>query len=209
MALTKFNHGAFMLELRARRGTVPADLYRDLMAALEAGLGAAPPPSVDSDGEPAWLIEARKHMGLKEIPGQRHNPTIMGWIKALGGWFTSDEVAWCGTFTAICMKTAGIAPPDPHWYRAKDWADWGIACKPRIGAVVVFGRTGGGHVGFLVGESASNFYVLGGNQSNAVNIMPIAKSRMVPNGIRWPSSVPLNKAGLPKMSGGTVSTNEA
>lgn len=199
-----FGHGAFMDELRRRRGSVPADLYADLMAALEAGLGSRPPR--DLTGEPAWLVEARRHMGLKEVPGKAHNPTILQWVKALGGWFTDDETPWCGTFVAHCMVRAGHPVPK-HWYRAKDWASWGKPTAPRVGAVAVFGRKGGGHVGFVVGESATALYVLGGNQSNAVNIAPIAKDRLI--ALRWPSSAALSQTKLASMSGGTISRNEA
>lgn len=204
--MTDFNHGAFMRVLRQRRGTVPAPLYADLMAALDAGLKGDDPAPDFASNEAPWLVEARKHMGLREIPGAKHNKTILGWIKSLGGWFTDDETPWCGTFVAACMKAAGQPVPE-HWYRAKAWASWGKPCTPCVGAVAVFGRSGGGHVGFLVGQSASNLYVLGGNQSNAVNIMPIAKTRLID--VRWPSSLPITGAVLPRMSGGTVSRNEA
>jgi hypothetical protein len=70
-----------------------------------------------------------------------------------------------------------------------------------------FGRSGGGHVGFVVGESASNLYILGGNQSNAVNIMPIAKTRLIAT--RWPASLPAGSTEPPRMSGGAISANEA
>lgn len=199
-----FNHGRFMDELRRRRETVPADLYRDLMAALEAGLaGDAPAPRAI---EPAWMIEARRNIGEKEIPGPRHSSKILGWVRSLGGWFTDDETPWCGTFVAHCMQVAG-QPVPKHWYRAKDWAGWGKASPPRVGAVAVFGRTGGGHVGFVVGESAASLYILGGNQSNAVNIMPIAKDRLI--AMRWPAALALSDVKLPAMTGGTVSRNEA
>lgn len=157
-------------------------------------------------GEPLWLAEARSRLGMKEIPGPRHNPTILGWIKRLGGWFEDDETPWCGTFVAHCMDVAGLPRPK-HWYRAKDWAGWGKASEPVLGAVAVFGREGGGHVGILVGKSASNYYVLGGNQSNAVTITPIAKSRLI--AIRWPASMVAGNTPLPAMTGGAVSTNEA
>jgi hypothetical protein len=71
----------------------------------------------------------------------------------------------------------------------------------------VFGRDGGGHVGFLVGQSADRYYVLGGNQSNCVSIAPIAKSRAM--GFRWPLSLATTITPLPVMSGGAVSSNEA
>lgn len=201
--MTDFNHGAFMRALRAAYGPVPQRLYDALMPALEAGLGE-PRPEAKGD-EPAWLVEARKHMGTKEVSGAKHNPKILGWIKELGGWFTDDETPWCGTFSAICMKTAGHVVPQ-HWYRAKDWMNWGRSCEPRLGAVAVFGRSGGGHVGFVVGESRTNYYVLGGNQKNAVNIMPIAKTRLL--GFRWPKGEKVSTVPLPAMSGGTVSRNE-
>ena len=153
-----------------------------------------------------WLIEAGNHMGLSEIPGKRHNPTILRWIKGLGGWFTDDETPWCGTFVGHCLRESGLEVPR-HWYRAKAYLEWGVVTKPCVGAIIVFGRKGGGHVGFVVGESSDNYYVLGGNQRNQVNITPIAKGRYL--GCRWPKGVDNPKAKLPKMSGGRRTTNEA
>lgn len=154
----------------------------------------------------AWMNEAVTHLGLKEIPGKAHNPTILRWIRGLGGWFTDDETPWCGTFVAHCLRTAGVSVPK-HWYRAKAYNDWGVPCSPRVGAIPVFGRKGGGHVGFLVGESDANYYVLGGNQRNQVNISPIAKDRLI--GMRWPDDQPLGTTILPRMTGGRRTTNEA
>jgi uncharacterized protein (TIGR02594 family) len=154
----------------------------------------------------AWMKESAKHLGLKEIPGKRHNPTIMRWIRSLGGWFTDDETPWCGTFVAHCLRKAGCEVPK-HWYRAKAYAEWGERVSPRVGAIAVFGRKGGGHVGFIVGESASNLYILGGNQRNEVNISPIAKSRLID--CRWPAGKPKGTNMLPQMSGGRRTTNEA
>ena len=202
-----------MVTLRKRRGKVPAALYGDIMAALESGLGkahskaaAANVISSERKGEPAWLIEARVHMGTKEVRGSRHNAKIISWVKKLGGWFTDDETPWCGTFVAYCMKMAGYQPTK-HWYRAKDWQNFGLSCQPKVGAIAIFGRKGGGHVGFVVGQSGKNLYILGGNQSNAVNIMPLAKSRCI--GFRWPTGLAQPDSPLPRMSGGTVSRNEA
>ncbi len=176
-------------------------------AAKVAKPAAAPvaPPSPTAP-PPRWLIEARAWIGTKEIPGPKHNSAIVKMRMALGGFgFKDDDVPWCGDFTAHCIRAAGLAIPKLY-PRAKAWASWGQSCSPTVGAVVVFGRQGGGHVGFLVGESALNYYVLGGNQSNAVNIMPIAKERML--AIRWPAEIGKPHPGLPKMTGGVVSTNE-
>lgn len=209
--MANFNHGAFVKELRQRRKTIPADLYADLMAALDAGLGAATSNALprNPEGLPPWLLEARRHMGEKEVPGARHSSFIMGMIAALGGPFQDDETPWCGTFVAFCMMKAGHEPPK-HWYRARAWLDWGQPVplsRPCLGALAVYGRDGGAHANFIVGESRTHWYGAGGNQSNAVNVMPIAKSRLL--GLRWPASLPLSTSPLPLMTGGTVSRNEA
>ncbi|MEO1489829.1 MAG: TIGR02594 family protein [Pseudomonadota bacterium] len=158
-----------------------------------------------------WMNEAANHLGLREIPGKRHNSTIVRWNRQLGAWWTDDETPWCGTFVAFCLRSANHSLPK-HWYRARAYADWGMPCEPRVGAIAVFGRRGGGHVGFVVGESDDTLYILGGNQRNQVNISPIAKSRLVNGGkgaCRWPSAEPLGPKLLPRMSGGRRTTNEA
>ena len=118
----------------------------------------------------AWMIEAKKHIGLREIPGKNHNQTIMSWIKSLGGWFTDDETPWCGTFVAHCLKTAGIKYPK-NWYRALDYLNYGAPLqKPAYGCVAIKTRKGGGHVCFVVGRNkAGKLVCLGGNQGNAVS----------------------------------------
>lgn len=156
----------------------------------------------------AWLIEAEKHVGLAEIPGKEHNPTVLAWLKTLGAWWSEDETPWCGTFVAHAMRTAGIQLPKA-WYRAKAWADWGRPVEPCLGCVVVFERQGGGHVGFLVGrDSAGRLMVLGGNQRNGVNVAPFLPDRAI--AYRWPLFVPSPASLLPVYTEtGPASTNEA
>jgi uncharacterized protein (TIGR02594 family) len=178
------------------------------LAALEGAVPAASRPEGRLASEPPWLAVARSLVGIREIPGPRHSGFIAtGWARLGAPWFNDDETPWCGFFVAHCLDAAGIAIPGKGMFaRAKAWLDWGTACPPMPGAVAVFGRDGGGHVGFLVGESASHLYVLGGNQSNMVSIAPIAKARAL--GFRWPGPPP-PPAPLPSMSGGAVSSNEA
>jgi uncharacterized protein (TIGR02594 family) len=156
---------------------------------------------------PRWLNIAYKYHGLREIPGPRHNATIIGWLTKLRAWWRDDETPWCGVFCAAVMQEAGL--PYPKLYmRAKAWSDYGALLRPdRLapGAILVFDRAGGGHVGFYVGEDTGHYYVLGGNQSNAVNVMKLGKSRLVAS--RWPRGEPV--IGKPvQMTGGMVSTNE-
>jgi uncharacterized protein (TIGR02594 family) len=160
--------------------------------------------------EPLWMTEARKHIGLAEIPGPKHHPEITRWLKKLGGWWSDDETPWCGTFVAHCMQECGIPIPK-FWMRAKAWAEWGARlAKPITGCVVVFERKGGGHVGFVVGRTQNNLLmVLGGNQGNRVSIAPFESTRVI--GFYWPMAVPLPvDQNLPLMlAGGPVSMSEA
>jgi uncharacterized protein (TIGR02594 family) len=205
-----FNLAAFMAEWRSLRHP---DGRRIVQAELDLVRNAIegkwqPKPAVRVN-EPKWMEEARRRIGEREIRGPRHNKWIAeGWGRLGARWFNDDETPWCGFFVAHCIDYAGLPYPSASLFpRALAWNDWGKPCPPAVGAVVVFQRPGGGHVGFLVGHNAQNYYVLGGNQSDMVNIQPIAKSRAV--GIRWPASLALPASGLPVMSGGTVSTNEA
>ena len=57
--------------------------------------------------------------------------------------------------------------------------------NPAVGSIVVFERGSGGHIGFVVGRDYNdNLLVLGGNQSNAVNVRSFPRSRVL--GYRWP-----------------------
>lgn len=160
-----------------------------------------------SSRSPSWFITASKLIGVKEVPGPRHNSVITGWLESLRAWWRDDETPWCGVFVAYCIKEAGL--PYPKLYmRAKAWSDYGSLLRPdRLapGAILVFDRAKGGHVGFYVGEDAGHYFVLGGNQNNEVNIMKLGKTRLVAS--RWPKDQPV--IGRPVlMKGGTVSTNE-
>ena len=77
-----------------------------------------------------------------------------------------------------------------------------------IGAVVIFERGSGGHVGFAIRQDDTNFCVLGGNQSDAVTIAHIAKSRLL--GARWSATYPSRLQRLPTMKPGEFhsTTNE-
>lgn len=166
--------------------------------------------------EPAWLLAARAKLGTREAPGAANSPTILGWAKrigtkALGMVYNADSVPWCGLFVAACVTEDGI-PAAPIAVRAKSWATWGANLRAdhlSAGAVLVFERPGGGHVGFYVGEDATSYHVLGGNQGDRVSIMRLEKSRCVAR--RWPLGHPVTGAPImmTAIAGVPVSRNEA
>jgi len=160
--------------------------------------------------KPLWIIEAQRHIGVKEIKGIKTNSFIAIWLKNLKAWWDSDEVAWCGVFVAHCMKKAECKLPK-YWMRAKDWLNWGQKIiQPCVGCIVVFERDGGGHVGFVVGQDVNkNLMVLGGNQGDAVKVSPFQIERVA--GFRWPIEYPIPLSfELPILkSDGNLSKNES
>ena len=138
------------------------------------------------------MKRAKNSLGLKEVKGSKHSPIILGWLKAIGqGWVKDDETAWCGTFVAA--NVLGYGDPLPkNPLSARAWLTYGVSTVPQYGAVLVFwrGKVNGslGHVGFYVGEDATYFYVLGGNQSDSVSITRMPKTRLL--GARRPLNAP-------------------
>lgn len=159
-------------------------------------------------GEPRWLAFARRYSGLKEIKGKNHAPEILEMWKTLKLPFKDDETPWCAGFVGFALESSGIISTRSGL--ALSYQNWGVKlAKPVVGCIVTFKRTGGGHVGFVVGRDAKgNLMVLGGNQADAVNIKPFATSRVA--GYRWPTGEPLPDGSMPTLeSDGKLSTNEA
>ncbi|MFM7012160.1 MAG: TIGR02594 family protein, partial [Betaproteobacteria bacterium] len=162
--------------------------------------------------EPLWLIEARKYIGVSEIPGPQTASVISSWLHKLKAWWNSDETPWCGVFVAACIDSVGGYLPQ-NWMRAKAWEEAGTRLpEPIPGCIVVFERKGGGHVGFVVGKRASDnaLMVLGGNQGNKVSIAPFSRERVV--AYVWPKNFPIpafaQLAGI-SAAGMALSSNEA
>ena len=157
--------------------------------------------------KPAWMIEAEKYIGLKEIPGAAHEPQILKWWKAIRrGGIKTDEVPWCAAFVGGCLEAVGII--SSRYESAKSYLDWGIKLEfPIEGCIAVFTRTGGGHVGFVVGQDQrGRLLVLGGNQGDKVSIAPFDPSRVT--GFRWPQAVPAEGRILPLITSAAESSSD-
>lgn len=163
--------------------------------------------------KPPWIIRAESMLGAHEV---RDN----GWLRRFLG---SDGRAlgdpakfpWCGDFVETCIRLElpnepfpGALGQNPYW--ARNWVLFGQASEPVFGAIGIWPRGSGGHVAFPIGEDDRHWYVLGGNQSNAVTRTLISKDRTV-LGWRWPVSWSGTAQPLPRMTPGdlTLSTNEA
>lgn len=137
---------------------------------------------------PKWVEIAQSLVGLTEVPGPNSNPEIVAmWKDIKRGGIKDDATPWCAAFVGACLERAGVK--SSRFESAKSYLDWGDKLDaPVYGAVVVFSRTGGGHVGFVVGlDERDNLLVLGGNQGDAVNVKAFPKSRVT--GYRYPKGV--------------------
>jgi uncharacterized protein (TIGR02594 family) len=172
---------------------------------------------VEASQEPAasglvWLDEALRLRGTMEAKGG-DNPDIMDWADDLDIHFEGDHVPWCGLFAAHCVAASLPEEPltdAPLW--ARGWLEFGRAARPAPGAIMVFwrkSRTGAlGHVGFYVGEDERSYHVLGGNQSDQVNVVKIAKDRFL--AARWPLTAGIAPGGAVEGAlEGAMSLNEA
>lgn len=156
--------------------------------------GAAAMPSADTaiPTEMPWLHTAHALLGQTESPGAANNPVIMDWANVLTIKYAGDHVAWCGLFMAWCMAQSVPDQPIPaEPLLARNWLKYEREVAPQFGSILVFWRvkksSWQGHVAFYWGEDATHYHVLGGNQSNAVNVLRYRKDRLL--GARYPAGI--------------------
>jgi uncharacterized protein (TIGR02594 family) len=136
-----------------------------------------------------WYEYAETLFGTHE---RKYEKKLIGWAKRLVkkgvqgvSWYTKSSIPWCGLFVAHCISVAlpeEVIIENPLW--ARGWMKFGAGTSPKKGAIMVFKRGNGGHVGFYASEDSRYYHILGGNQSDSVTIMKIAKNRFL--GARWP-----------------------
>lgn len=149
-------------------------------------------PVAAKNEEPAWLLIARKDLaaGVKETPGKKGTPRIIEMYDNAGLSHDNDDIqSWCGCATGTWLKEAGLPVPK-NFYGAKQFEAYGQKIDPakwQPGDIGVFYRTPlrerdwKRHVGLIVGETATHYELLGGNQStgkgkpDGVTITKIAK----------------------------------
>jgi uncharacterized protein (TIGR02594 family) len=180
---------------------------------LRALVGSLGTPAENGAIPLVWFEEAFNLIGTKEDETSGSNPRIIQWAKDLDIDYNDDDVPWCGLFVAHCV---GATLPDEqlpaHPLRARSWEKFGEQSRPQTGAILVFWRgnpsSGNGHVGFYHSEDGQAFHVLGGNQSNEVNLCRVGKNRLTAS--RWPrTAATLTGTVVTAQGQGKLSHNEA
>ena len=159
---------------------------------LEGKGGSATTPAPATETEDAfdpetWMSIAQQEIGNKESSGSGvDNPRILEYHAATSLNASNDETPWCSAFACWVMKKAGIQ--GTRSALARSWVNWGYSLQgPKFGAIVVISRGNNpsqGHVGFVSRFDADTVWILGGNQSDSVNVTPFKRSSVI--AYRWP-----------------------
>lgn len=142
----------------------------------------------DEAPDQPWIAAARADLGVKEKSGAKHNEKKIIEYYALAGFpeVDRDEVAWCAAFANAKLKITGY--PTTGTLLARSFERYGKALsEPKIGCIAVFPRGNSawqGHVGFVVGITATTVKILGGNQRDMVSIVTYKRAQAL--AWRWP-----------------------
>lgn len=152
--------------------------------------GVAPSSGVPKKDVPAqdlldlmpWMAQALRKKGLHE---KRNNIELRKFLKSDGPTLGDPaKLPWCGDFVETCIALTlptAVLPTNP--YLARNWGKFGATVDPCFGSILVFWRGSisgtSGHVGFYYSEDDTHFHVLGGNQSNSVNVSKLDKKRLL------------------------------
>ena len=158
---------AAVKEMQAVRGlTVDGIVGPETRAALEAAASAPAdsgvPAGTSSPIGREALIEALKHIGVKESPSGSNRT-------AFGAWYGVDGVAWCNIFVSYCFqvgatyticdgfkgagtkagKGCAYVPTTAAWLKATGL--WVGRTQPRPGDIAIFNWDGGvpDHIGIV------------------------------------------------------------
>lgn len=148
--------------------------------------------------QPRWLELAWADLGVAEAACAADNPRVVRYYADAGHpEVREDEVAWCAAFVGACLERASVG--STRSLLARSYLAWGQGlAEPRAGAIAVLSRGSDpslGHVGFIVGLTASDIVLLAGNQGDAVSVQAFPRSRLV--GLRWPATTGTGTASAP------------
>jgi len=156
-------------------------------------------------GSTDWMDIALKYKGQKEIKGSRHNPVVVAFFAKSGHpEIKDDETAWCAAYLNAVLYEAGRRGTKS--LLAKSFLNLPdsdeVKGVPQYGDIVVLHRgspsSWQGHVGFFVKWDDEFVYLLGGNQSDGVNVSKFPRSRIA--GVRRPRTEVTQAPALPKMT---------
>lgn len=138
-----------------------------------------PKPVQQRPVEFSWLTIAKGELGTKEVAGSGNNPRVVEYHSTTSLRAKHDAVPWCSSFVNWCMIQAGYKGTNSA--AARSWLGYGSPVHgiPPVGSIAVFKRQGGHHVAFVLEYTPLEVTVLGGNQSDAVNVRSFGTSQLL------------------------------
>lgn len=124
-----------------------------------------------------WLEVMRSRIGIREIPGKKHNPLIVSMFKDVGHHeVVDDETAWCAAAMGSALVACSLPVPAKNVnLMARSYCTYGVRSAPKPGAIAIWPRGKSdwqGHVNVVdeTRERKGKLQVkcIGGNQSNAM-----------------------------------------
>jgi len=138
---------------------------------------------------------AQRFVGVSEVAGSTANPQVLAMLRLDEKWPKHDEVHWCSAFANYVAWLLRL--PRSKDLRARSWLSVGQSVnldEAEVGFDVVILKRGPGtqpgpevidapgHVGLFAGREGDEILVLGGNQTDSVNVSRYPSSQLL--GIR-------------------------
>jgi len=127
------------------------------------------------------LFVAFREVGQSEINGSDDNPRIREYHAAVDGQELADEIPWCSSFVNWCLESCGFKGTGSRL--ARSFENWGASIDtPLPGCIAVFKRgskSWQGHVAIYLYETPKSIVVIGGNQSNSVNVQAYSREKLI------------------------------
>ena len=135
---------------------------------------------------------AQRFIGVSEVSGSASNPQVLAMLRLDSNWPEGDDVPWCSAFLNYIAWLLRL--PRSKNLRARSWLLVGQSIRiedAEVGFDVVILKRGSGaqpgpdvieapgHVGLFAGKEASKVIILGGNQSDSVNVSRYPLSRVL------------------------------
>lgn len=141
-----------------------------------------------------WVKELEKLIGIHEATPAGAAAVDQMWrdIKMSGYVGKATKIPWCSAAVGASLYRAGLPNLSNNGLvkeNSQYWLGYGTELdQPAYGCIVVFKwGWGGGHVGFVVGRTATGLLlVLGGNQDDSVCVKAFKTGSIV--GYRWPET---------------------
>lgn len=199
-------HGFKLARGEVASATKPAQsIFGAIVGAIAAWFRKPTPDKPANQGDPRWLVEAKKDLGFREVGS---NLGIEKFIDEAHTGGLGDP--WCAIFVNAKLEECGI--PGTRSAMARSFErhpNFVRLSGPALGAIATFWRgspsSGSGHVNFYAGTDSSGRNIgVGGNQSDKVSAAYMDMARHV--GWFWPKSQPMPSIGPVKTTMAAVAT---